>query len=84
MPRAYVLINTQPNTEYNVVKSLKALPEVNSADVLFGYYDVIASIDVSHVNQIGQVIDKVRETTEGIDKTSTMIVKDDYFSEAAR
>ena len=84
MPKAYILINTHPNKEDEIVRHLKETPHVSSADILFGYYDVIAAVDAPHVNNIGTVIDEVRKKTTGIIKTSTMIVKDDYFTAAAR
>lgn len=80
MARAYILINTKSNREYEVVKELKTVTGVKSADVLFGYYDIVAIVETETLNDIGRVIEEIRSKTDGIEKTSTMIVKDDYFS----
>jgi DNA-binding Lrp family transcriptional regulator len=83
MVKAYVLINVKPETEFDVLRVLRKTPGVMNADVLFGYYDIIALIETNNLNDIGKTVEGIRNRASGIDKTSTMIVKEDYFSEVA-
>jgi DNA-binding Lrp family transcriptional regulator len=79
MVRAFVLINTKPETEMEVIKALRETSGVKNADVLFGYYDIIAEIETKTLNDVGKTMEAIRERARGIEKTSTMIVKEDYF-----
>jgi DNA-binding Lrp family transcriptional regulator len=71
-------MNTQPDRENEVVKVLRDTPGIERADIVYGVFDIIAVANVKHLNDLGCVIQEVRARTQGIEKTSTMIVKEDY------
>jgi DNA-binding Lrp family transcriptional regulator len=79
MVKAYVLINVKPETENEVARVLSKTPGVASTDLLFGYYDIIAKIETDNLNDVGKIVENIRNRARGIEKTSTMIVKEDYF-----
>ena len=41
MPSAYVIIHCEPAETYYVIRNLKYIPEVKTADDVFGYYEIV-------------------------------------------
>ena len=41
-----VMLNVQPETEFEVLYNLKYIPEVKSAYVWYGIYDVVVKLEV--------------------------------------
>jgi DNA-binding Lrp family transcriptional regulator len=71
----FVLISTAPAKEHEVYNELLKVKEVVEVYPLFGEYDLIAKIEASDFNLLGQVVvDKVRSQPGVIDtKTLTCI-----------
>jgi DNA-binding Lrp family transcriptional regulator len=71
----FVLISTAPAKEHEVYNELLKVKEVVELYPLFGEYDLIAKIEASDFNLLGQVVvDKVRSQPGVIDtKTLTCI-----------
>ena len=82
MPKAFILINTRPDAEHEVVQMLRGTDGVVNADVVMGYYDIIAEVKVQAISDISKIITSVRSQGAGIEKTSTMIAEDDYVEAA--
>jgi len=71
---AFVLITTKSGGEKNVVETLKKLPEVKEARILYGEYDIIAKIQSADIQKLNSfLLEKVRPI-KGIENTSTLIV----------
>jgi DNA-binding Lrp family transcriptional regulator len=69
MPTAWVLINTEPGSEADVLKDLKKITEVQEAYVVYGVYDIVARINAGTMDKLKQIstskvrkLDKVRST----------------------
>ena len=45
MATAFVLINAEIGSESEVLKDLKAIPEVKEAHMVYGVYDIFARIE---------------------------------------
>lgn len=75
MALGFVLISTAPAKEHEVYNELLKVKEVVEVYPLFGEYDLIAKIEASDFNLLGQVVvDKVRSQPGVIDtKTLTCI-----------
>ncbi|NLI73194.1 MAG: Lrp/AsnC family transcriptional regulator [Euryarchaeota archaeon] len=75
MAVGFVLISTAPAKEHEVYNELLMVKEVVELHPLFGEYDLIAKIEASDFNLLGQVVvDKVRSLPGVIDtKTLTGI-----------
>lgn len=68
---AYVLISTRTGSEKQVYRGLEKLDGVYQVDAVFGPYDIIAIIQASDYDKIGEmVMDKIIPT-EGIIDTIT-------------
>ena len=62
--QAYVVIHTEREKEYDVLRHLSHIPEIKEADVVFGYYDVLCKVEASEYTTLEKVI------TKGIRKLS--------------
>ena len=74
--RAYVLIETQVGKVKAVVESIRGLQGLVSVDAVTGPYDVIATIEMDNLNEIGDLITAKIHTVKGISRTvSCLAVK---------
>ena len=78
MIRAYVLINVEPNQEYEVVKKLEKIKSVKNADIVFGEFDIIATVEAEDMPSLSKTLKEIRTKTKGVKKTSTMITAESY------
>ena len=69
MPTAWVLINTEPGSEADVLKDLKKVEGVEEANAVYGVYDIIAKVKASTMERLKEIstrnvrrLDKVRST----------------------
>ncbi|HIQ13689.1 MAG TPA: Lrp/AsnC family transcriptional regulator [Thermoprotei archaeon] len=75
MPVAYVLITTEVGVEEEVKQKLLQEPEVVTADVVFGVYDIVAKIKGETIEDIRKVVtQKIRNKIDKITSTQTLIV----------
>ena len=71
---AYVLLGVSPNTEDKVFKKVKILKEVRDTHILFGSWDIIATVEVGSVAGLNEfMLEKIRKIPE-VTLTATMIV----------
>lgn len=74
MTIAYVLINSETGAEEQVLRDLKALPEVKEAYVVYGVYDIIVKVEGETSEDLKNIIaSKIRRILK-IRSTLTMIV----------
>jgi DNA-binding Lrp family transcriptional regulator len=73
MVTAFVLCVTDAGKEREVVKRMKAMPNVEEAYVVYGEYDVIAKIAVDELKKLDTFITENVRTIPLVQMTSTMI-----------
>ncbi|MEK6538086.1 MAG: hypothetical protein A2132_05950 [Nitrospirae bacterium RBG_16_43_11] len=72
--KIYLLINTEIGKERYVRDELRKLEHVNSADMITGRYDIIATLEGESVGEIfATVINSIR-AIKGIVRTETNVV----------
>jgi DNA-binding Lrp family transcriptional regulator len=71
MPGAYVMINTFPGTEKQVLDEVADIPGVISVEGVYGEFDLVVRVEVPVGNNVEQVITKIRRVT-GIRATRTV------------
>jgi hypothetical protein len=77
-PYAYLFLNTQPRNLEKVQEALQNIPEVLSADTVFGPYDVISTVRVRDKSELQKLIAKIQKNVPYIDGTVTAIVSPLY------
>jgi len=73
-PFAFMFLNTQPRDLENVRKALLTIPEVLSADTVFGPYDVICSVRAKDRAELERVISYIHNNVSGVVGVVTAIV----------
>ncbi len=73
-PFAFTFLNVQPQQLENAQKTLMNVPEVISADIVFGPYDIITSLRAKNHVDLERVILNIQETVPGIEGAATTIV----------
>lgn len=71
---AYVLIKLKPGTAGEVLKALKKYTEITEAHMVTGIYDIIVSIKVKDLKELGELVAEKIHETEGVSSTVTCIV----------
>ena len=72
MAIGFVLISTAPAKEHEVYNELMRVDEISELHPLFGEYDLIAKIEASNFNQLGQIVVDMIRTIEGVVDTKTL------------
>jgi DNA-binding Lrp family transcriptional regulator len=72
--RAYVLVETAVGKTKAVVTSLKKMEGIKSVDTVTGPYDVIAIVEASTLNDVGDIITSKIHAVDGISRTVTCLV----------
>jgi DNA-binding Lrp family transcriptional regulator len=71
---AFVLINAEIGFESDVLKGLRAFPEVKEAHMVYGVYDIIARIETETMQSLKDTISRKIRRLENIRATLTMFV----------
>ena len=74
MATAFVLINAEIGSETEVLKALKAIPEVKEAHMVYGVYDIIARIWTETMQDLKDTISWKVRRLDKVRSTLTMIV----------
>ena len=74
MATAFVLINAEVGVESEVLKGLKAIPEVKEAHMVYGVYDIIACIQTETMQELKDIISWKIRRLDKVRSTLTMIV----------
>ena len=69
--KAYVLIEITPGNVNNVVKALRQMEGVTSADSLTGIYDAVAIVENTDPEAIRKIVTEKLHTMDGIHRTLT-------------
>jgi DNA-binding Lrp family transcriptional regulator len=77
-PFAVVFLNTKPPKFEDVRRSVLSIPEVLSADFIFGPYDIICPIRAKDLADLERVLLSIQTSISGIERTMTCIVKEVY------
>jgi len=74
MPIAFVLINSEIGSEDDVLSSLKRVPQVKEAYVVYGVYDIIAKVEADTMDKLKEVVTWHVRRLDKVRSTLTMIV----------
>ena len=73
LTRAIILFTTLPGKEREVRDAVSQIPGVSRAWVTFGEFDVIAEVESTSIEALGQLVREKIRNIPGIKKTSTLI-----------
>jgi len=74
MVKVYVLINVETGSEEEVMASLRSIPEVKEAHMVYGVYDIIARVETEEMEALKNVISWRIRRLENVRSTFTTIV----------
>jgi len=77
-PYAFLFMNTQPRNLEQVQKALQKIPQVLSADTVFGPYDVICAVRAKDIWDLQQLISRIQKEVPHIQGTMSGIVASLY------
>jgi DNA-binding Lrp family transcriptional regulator len=75
---AYVLFKVASGTEREVAQKLTEFKEVKEADIVFGEYDVIASLMIDSLEKLEEFVSESIRNVPNVLVTSTMIISREY------
>ncbi len=81
--KACILFKVNSGTEKDVCKKIADLDNVLDANIIYGEYDLIARASVEDLEQLNELLDKIRNMSSVI-LTSTMIVAQEYKGKSKR
>jgi DNA-binding Lrp family transcriptional regulator len=70
---AYVLINTSLGSALDIVKKVAKIKGVKKACAVTGAYDILATVDVENLADIGDLVVNKIHCMEGVCETHTLI-----------
>jgi len=73
-PFSFVFLNTQPRNLERLQKALLTVPEVISADTVFGPYDLICAIRANDREHLERAIAHIHKNVPGIEGAMTSVV----------
>jgi DNA-binding Lrp family transcriptional regulator len=73
MMKAYVLINVRPGGVREVVRDLHRVEGLVEANMTFGPYDVVAILNATDINQLGNIIASDIQIIPGVLETLTCL-----------
>ncbi|MFY9300482.1 MAG: Lrp/AsnC ligand binding domain-containing protein [Candidatus Nitrosotenuis sp.] len=71
---AYILISCNVGSERDVLSELKKIPEIKSAMVTYGEYDIVAKAEADSEDKMGQLISSRIRQLQKIRSTVTLYV----------
>jgi DNA-binding Lrp family transcriptional regulator len=74
MPMAYVLITTETGAVKNVLKALKEIDAVQETYMVYGVYDIIATVKAETMVKLKQIVTWDLRSLDRVRSTLTMIV----------
>jgi hypothetical protein len=78
IPFAVIFLSVQPQQFETVRRGIQSVPEVLSADLVFGPYDIICPVRAKNMADLEQVVLSVQTRVSGIERTLTCLVKAVY------
>jgi DNA-binding Lrp family transcriptional regulator len=77
MPTAFVLINTEPGEERDVLKTLRNIEGVKEAYNVYGVYDIIAKVSADAMDKLKEIVTWRVRRIDKVRNTLTMIVTEE-------
>jgi len=77
MPMAYVLITTESGAVDNVLASLKKMDSVKETYMVYGVYDIIATVKANTLDKLKEIVTWNLRSLDQVRSTLTMIVVED-------
>jgi len=74
MPMAYVLITTETGAVDEVLASLKKMESVKETYMVYGVYDIIATVKADTMDKLKEIVTWNLRSLEKVRSTLTMIV----------
>ena len=74
MATAYLLLNVETGTEEEVMRSLKPVPEVREARMVYGIYDIIIRVEAETMEEMKSLVNGRIRRLYRVRSTMTMIV----------
>ena len=71
--KAYILIETAVGKSRGGTDQLRALPGVETVDIVTGPYDIIAVVNATDLNSVGDLVTRNIHTIGGIVRTVTCL-----------
>lgn len=81
---AYVLFKVASGSEREVAQKLTEFKEVTRADIVFGEYDVIATLSTDSLEKLEEFVSHSIRTVPSLLVTSTMIISREYKGKDGR
>ena len=78
IPFALIFVNTKPPAFEDVRRGVLAIPEVLSADHVFGPYDLVCHVRARDRVDLERVLLSIQTSDSGIERTLTCIIKEVY------
>jgi DNA-binding Lrp family transcriptional regulator len=76
IPFAIVFVNTTPPQAENVRRNVLSIPEVLTADFVFGPYDIICPVRATDITDLERVVLTLQTSVSGIERTMTCLIKE--------
>lgn len=73
---AYILINTEFESEREVLEAIRKIESVKEAHVVQGVYDIVAKIEVENMNKLKETVNWKLRRLNKVKSTLTMIIMD--------
>lgn len=73
MVRAYVFIEVSKARDREIAEVIASLPQVRTADVITGQFDVIAFVEAEDLGGVWETVDAI-QFLPGVVKTTTSLV----------
>ncbi len=74
MQAAYILISCNMGSEQDVLLEIKKIPEVKTAIITYGEYDIVARVETDSEEQMAQLISSKIRQLQSIRSTVTLHV----------
>ncbi len=70
---AYVLIDAEPGSIWDVAETAMKIKGVKKAQAVTGQYDTVAYVEFLKMDDLGKVLEKIQRV-KGVRRTQTLIV----------
>jgi DNA-binding Lrp family transcriptional regulator len=81
MRSALVLIKTKEDGLFDAVKAVREIKEVESALVVSGEFDIVATVKGATVDDIADIVNLQIQSIETVSSTKTLLVADEQYND---
>jgi DNA-binding Lrp family transcriptional regulator len=74
VPTAFVFINTKPDAMPEVHKAVKAVKGVETAEMVYGVYDIVAKVKTDTMDRLKHIITYNIRALANVNATQTLLV----------